>query len=98
MYPDYANWDRFLDVHGDVILLGHTHYPLVKVYREKLIVNPGSVGQPRDQAGGACFATLDLPSGTVEHHRVPFNPSRLIEDAKMHDPDLPYLIEVLTCR
>jgi len=98
VYPDYDNWDRFSNVPGDVILLGQTHYPLVKRYRDKLIVNPGSVGQPRDRAGGACFAILDLTSGVVQHHRIPFDFQCLIEDAQKHDPDLPYLVDVLACR
>lgn len=98
VYPDYDKWNRFSDVPGDVILLGHTHYPLAKRYRDKLIINPGSVGQPRDHAGRACFATLDVTSGVVQHHHVPFAPGRLIEDARKHDPNLPYLVEALIRR
>lgn len=98
VYPDDDNWDRFSDVPGDVILLGHTHYPLIRRHRDKLIINPGSVGQPRDRPGRASFAILDAASGIVQHHRVPFDAQSLIEDAKMHDPDLPYLVEVLTRR
>lgn len=98
VYPDYNNWDRFSDVPGDMILLGHTHYPLIKRYRGKLIVNPGSVGQPRDRAGMACFAILDVTSGVVQHRRVSFDPRRLIEDARKHDPNLSYLKEVLIRR
>lgn len=98
VYPDYDNWDRFSDVPGDVILLGHTHYPLVKRYRDKLIVNPGSVGQPRDRSSLASFAILDLASGTVEHRRMLFDSRRIIEDSKKYDPGLSYLVDVLTRR
>lgn len=98
VYPDYDKWERFLHVPGDVILLGHTHYPLEKRYGNKLILNPGSVGQPRDRSVEACFAILDLTSGEVQHCRLPFDPGRLGKDARQFDPKLPYLVEVLTHR
>ena len=98
VYPDFTDWDRFSDVPGDVILLGHTHYPFIKRYGEKLIVNPGSVGQPRDRSGKATYAILDPTTGAVQHCRVPFDPQPLIEDAQKHDAGLSYLVEVLTRR
>ena len=96
VYPDFVAWGRFNCVAADYILLGHTHYQLAKRYEDRLIINPGSVGQPRDRSGGACFAILDLASGLVQHHRVPFDSRPIIEDARKHDPDLPYLADVLT--
>ncbi len=39
----------------------------------KYIVNVGSVGQPRDGLPTACFVTYELPSGTVQYHRVEYN-------------------------
>jgi len=98
VYPDYDNWDRFGDMPGEVILMGHTHFQVVKNYRGKLIINPGSVGQSRDRSGEACFAILDMTSGSVQQRRVPFDPRRLIEDAREHDPNFPYLVEVLIRR
>ncbi len=96
VYPDYGAWDRFNDVPADIILLGHTHYPFVKYHLDKLIVNPGSVGQPRDRASMASFAVLDVTMRMVEHRRVHFDAKRLIEDVRKHDPDKTYLVEVLT--
>lgn len=98
VYPDFDDWDRFSSVPADVILLGQTHHPFAKRHRDKLIVNPGSVGQPRDRSGEACFAILDLASGAVEHSRVPFDPRTLIADAREHDPENPYLADVLVRR
>lgn len=96
VYPDCAEWDRFDACPADVILLGHTHYPLVKIQGKKLIVNPGSVGQPRDRSGAACYAVLKLPSREVTQHRVPYDPNAVIRDAREHDPNMPYLETVLT--
>ena len=98
VYPDFKEWERFGPFSADVVLLGQTHYPMEKRLGAKLVVNPGSVGQTRDRSGAACFATLDLGSGAVEQHRVAYDYKSLIEDARSHDPGLPYLVEVLTRR
>ena len=41
VYPDFAEWGRFEGCPAEVIVLGHTHYPLMKKWGGKLIVNPG---------------------------------------------------------
>jgi diadenosine tetraphosphatase ApaH/serine/threonine PP2A family protein phosphatase len=96
VYPDFATWERFDEVDADVVLLGHTHYPLVKHQGGRLIVNPGSVGQPRDRGSLAAYAVVDLATGEATIHRVPFDPAPLIADARRHDAGLAYLEEVLT--
>jgi putative phosphoesterase len=96
VYPDFADWEKFEAVDADVVLLGHTHYPMVQEHGGKLIVNPGSVGQARDSSGAACFAILDTGSRRAELKRVGFDCGEIIRDAKEHDPELPYLWEVLT--
>ncbi|MFM7052691.1 MAG: metallophosphoesterase family protein [Planctomycetota bacterium] len=40
---------------------------------DRCIVNPGSVGQPRDGDPRASFAVLDLGRGLVEYHRVAYD-------------------------
>jgi putative phosphoesterase len=95
VYPDFDRWEEFDDCRADLVLLGHTHYPLVKRIGEKVIVNPGSVGQPRDHSSGACYAVLDLKSGEVTHDRVPYDPEPVIADALRHSPDVSYLVNVL---
>lgn len=96
VYPDFTEWNRFDAIGADVVFLGHTHYPLVHRVGGRLIVNPGSVGQPRDRSGLAAYALVDLPTGAVVHRRVRFDTSRLIDDARLHDPGFRYLEEVLT--
>lgn len=39
---------------------------------QRLIINPGSVGQPRDNDARAAYALLDLEAMTCEHVRVPY--------------------------
>lgn len=38
----------------------------------RLLVNPGSVGQPRDGDPRAAYAVLDEDVGTVTFHRAPY--------------------------
>ncbi|MBN1881991.1 MAG: metallophosphoesterase family protein [Deltaproteobacteria bacterium] len=95
VYPDFKDLERFGDVDVDIVLLGHTHYPMKLTYKDKLIVNPGSIGQPRDRILSASYALLNTHSGEVEHQRIEYDPHVIIEDAKKNDPDNRYLVEVL---
>ncbi len=63
----------------DVLVLGHTHVQHIERYAEGVVVNPGSVGQPRDGDPEAAFAVLDLDQLTVEPHRVAYDIERVQE-------------------
>lgn len=57
-------WARRLEnVDAQVICVGHTHFPYVLEVDDKLVINPGSVGQPRDGDPRASYAI-------IEDHRV----------------------------
>ncbi|EEB73208.1 metallophosphoesterase [Thermococcus sp. AM4] len=61
-------------VRQDDLLLGHTHVPMLKVIDGRRIINPGSVGQPRDGDWRASYALIDTePPGRVEFHRVEYD-------------------------
>jgi diadenosine tetraphosphatase ApaH/serine/threonine PP2A family protein phosphatase len=51
------------------------------------IVNPGSVGQPRDRDPRAAYAILDLEDYTWEWHRVDYNIESVQE--QMRQENLP---------
>jgi putative phosphoesterase len=56
---DVEFWKRRLaNVDADVICVGHTHQPYVLEVGKKLVINPGSVGQPRDGDPRASFAII----------------------------------------
>ncbi len=54
---------------------------------QRLIMNPGGVGQPRDGDPRAGFAIYDSEAGTVSFHRVPYDIGRT--QAMMADAGLP---------
>jgi len=58
-------------------VLGHTHMPLDRPCRSGRVVNPGSVGQPRDADARAAWAYLDLREDGTDprpvFRRVPYD-------------------------
>jgi putative phosphoesterase len=57
--PDPDFWTRRLqNIDADVICIGHTHHPYVLEAGGKLVINPGSVGQPRDGDPRASYAVI----------------------------------------
>lgn len=87
VYPDRVD-SAFLDRQGvdaDVLLMGHTHVPFAKTVDDTLVVNPGSVGQPRDGDPRAAYATLDPAAGEAEIHRVDYDRERVAEEMRARD-------------
>ena len=52
--------DMLEDNKVEVIACGHTHLPDLKKFDLKIFLNPGSVGQPRNNNSKAQYAILDL--------------------------------------
>ena len=62
----------------DVLVLGHTHVQHHEIFDAGIVVNPGSVGQPRDGDPRAAYALLDTAEGTVKERRVEYDIDRVI--------------------
>ncbi|MBS7630228.1 YfcE family phosphodiesterase [Candidatus Bathyarchaeota archaeon] len=60
---------------SDLLVLGHTHIPYVLKTPKGFMVNPGSVGQPRDGDPRASYILLDVEERVieVEHRRVEYD-------------------------
>ncbi len=57
---DVEFWSRRLrDVDAEVVCVGHTHQPYVLEVGDKLVINPGSVGLPRDGDPRAAYAVIE---------------------------------------
>jgi putative phosphoesterase len=55
----------------DIVLTGHTHKPFTRELNGRLMVNVGSVGQPRDGIPRASYAIIE--NGRVELKRVDYD-------------------------
>lgn len=71
----------------DVLVLGHTHVQAHGTFEEGIVLNPGSVGQPRDGDPRAAYALLDLDDLTVEERRVEYDIDAVM--SAVRDADLP---------
>jgi diadenosine tetraphosphatase ApaH/serine/threonine PP2A family protein phosphatase len=63
----------------DAVILGHTHVQGAETADGTLVVNPGSIGQPRDRDPRAAFAVLDTETVEVDLHRVEYDVERVRE-------------------
>ncbi len=79
-------------VDTDVHLLGHTHLPLLYPHMHPLVVNPGSVGLPRDGGQRAEYAVWE--DRVVTFHRRAYDKTSVVE-AIARLPLLPHTIENL---
>jgi predicted phosphodiesterase len=79
-YPDAPPDPPWGPAAGEILLLGHTHYPLVrKTAGGGLIANPGSVGQPRDGDTRASWGLLYPQELRFEPRRTAYDVAGTIE-------------------
>jgi len=98
LYPDgdFAALDVSALNEFDLVVTGHTHYPMQRTLGEKtLVINPGSVGQPRDRRPGAHWALYDTWNGGASFYCESYDSSLLQAEARRRHPELPYLADVL---
>jgi putative phosphoesterase len=51
------HWEREMElVSADFLLVGHTHTPFIQSVGVSVVVNPGSLGQPKTGTPQACYA------------------------------------------
>jgi protein phosphatase len=89
--PDSPEWSQeSASVDADIILVGHTHLPFVKRFGTRTVVNPGSLGQPKDGGPEASYAVWQ--DGAVTLRKVAYPVDRTV--AKMKELRLPAGIAV----
>jgi len=64
--------------HPDFLFVGHTHLPFVRKVGDTVVVNPGSVGQPKTGDPRACYAVWER--GEVTLHRVGYDVRSVVDD------------------
>lgn len=96
IYPDSSAAKLLEQISSsDLTVIGHTHYPFFWSMSGKYLLNPGSVGQPRDQSSMASGFIFNSANRIVTPFKVKFSIERLRNDIARFDPDNRYLIEVL---
>jgi predicted phosphodiesterase len=68
-----------------VVISGHTHVPYVKRLPEGTLVNPGSVGQPRDGDWRASYILYDERRQEFEVRRLEYPVVEAVEAVRMAD-------------
>lgn len=57
---DSDEWVKEVEsVAADVVLVGHTHTPFVRKLGSQVLINPGSLGQPKTGNPDACYAVWE---------------------------------------
>lgn len=66
-------------VDADLLIYGHTHKPYRRDIGEKVFINAGSVGKPKDGDPRACVALVEISGDRVlsEFMRVPYDIERV---------------------
>lgn len=83
VFPGLGNFGRkLLEMSGaNIVLLGHTHVPMLYKFDGGLLANPGSVGQPRDGDPRASFGLLTITQSEIifEVQRVEYDVSSVAQ-------------------
>ena len=79
VFEDEANEGLLRMAKCDLLVLGHTHVPFIRRHPSGLIVNPGSVGQPRDNDPDSSYAIYDTEKRRAIYLRVPYDVSEVAE-------------------
>jgi putative phosphoesterase len=90
-------WTRRLqNVDADFICVGHTHLPYVLEVGDKLVINPGSVGQSRDGDPRAAYAVIEDYKVELKRVEYPIEDAvRPVQESSLPDLAKEMLIEVL---
>ena len=71
-------WEKRLrEIEADIVCVGHTHFPYICPLKQKQVLNPGSVGQPRDGDPRASYAIIE--NGKIQLKRIEYDIGKTIE-------------------
>ena len=88
LMKDPAAWkEQLTGIDADFVCVGHTHVQFHLELGATQVINPGSVGQPRDQNPQAAYAILDVETNMWEARRVPYDIAAV--QKRMREYDLP---------
>lgn len=92
VYPDTAI--DSLAIAGKYLLAGHTHYKMHRSLKNAHIINPGSLGQPRDGSWPS-FAVIETSLSTVHFAQVQYDKGEVKKQLTSRNEKNRYLGEIL---
>lgn len=91
VYPGYVNREMLRDADADILVLGHSHIQFLVPFPqdERAVLNPGSIGQPRDgnRQPGYALLEIDEHSSSILLRRFEYRVEEVVE--KIRETGLP---------
>lgn len=82
LIDDPRAWEaRLREVDADIVCVGHTHIPFHLDLGRVQVLNPGSVGQPRDGDPRCSYAVIE--NGRVEIRRVEYDIGATVDQMRL---------------
>jgi predicted phosphodiesterase len=78
---------ELLNEQGDTDMVAPVYRQMRSLNGHRVIINPGSVGQPRDQNPDAAYAILDVERNIWEHRRIAYDIASV--QKRMAQADMP---------
>ena len=94
--PDEELEDKIKGINADIVFIGHTHLPMIRKINNVTIINPGSVGQPRDGIPMASYAIWE--DGHIEIKRVHYDIEKTakgLQATNMPSQQIAMLVKIL---
>jgi predicted phosphodiesterase len=92
--PDRDRWQASLaGIQADLVLVGHTHLPFHFHFGDVHVLNPGSLGQPKDGDPRAAYAVIE--DGVPRLERANYPVERTVESLESSGVD-PVALRVLS--
>lgn len=85
---------RLQHVDVDFVCVGHTHVPMNLDLGDTKVINPGSVGQPRDGDCRASYAVIE--NGEVTFHRIDYDIEATVEHMRQSGIDQQTVLQTKT--
>jgi len=97
IYPDSKKKiiEKCESLEHDFVLIGHSHYSFAIKNTNSVLINPGSVGQSRQQGGKANWCIINTENKCFQMLSTDYSTEKLLREVKEKDPKITYLTEIL---
>jgi len=80
--------EKITKYNKEIFILGHTHHPMnLKLKNNKIVLNPGSIGQPRNVGNKAYWLIINDEDMKIDFMETNYPLKNLIKSIKNNDKD-----------